>query len=675
MIRSIKKTPQLVLLFLLTLCLNLQGQEILIHISPNGDDRNEGTNDRPFASIEKAIQLIKEIKKEQLSEDTVTVIFHEGVYRLKHGIVLNADDSGSEKSPIIFKSIEGEKVVISGSVPIESYKQLSKNHFLYKKDPAIANKIIEIDLHQTSISEFKPIRLSGFGGSDKPLSYTLKELYFNGKAMPLSRWPNKGFDEFTDITIDSTGAEKLIGILYEDNHISTWGNEPNILLHGYWKYLWADAYEHVSEIDTINNCIWLKPPYNHYSFQKNHPFAAFNVIAEIDRPGEWAYDYKTNKMYFYPPEGLSGSSLQISTCEEPLLVLNNAQWISFSGIIFEMGAAEGIQITNCNHISVKNCVVHGCAREGIVMNGGGYNTISSCEIFDLGRGGIFISGGDRETLEKSNFHIDNCYIHNLSRIDRTYTPGIWVDGVGTTITHCKIHDVPSSAMRINGNDHIVEYNEMYHVVTESDDQGAIDMWGDPTYRGNVFRYNYIHDTGPSDNDEINAHCGRAGIRFDDAISGNLVYGNIFKNCSGGKFGAIQIHGGKENLIKNNLFYQCENGISFTPWSLQHWKKYNKKTLAFLERNKELYIQHYPNLADINEKLNSNTIIQNVFLKCENTTIRKPKVVILGNNLETNKNPGFENPKNEKYSLDKIPVSLMKIKFNSIPFEKIGLKKQ
>ncbi len=48
---------------------------------------------------------------------------------------------------------------------------------------------------------------------------------------------------------------------------------------------------------------------------------------------------------------------------------------------------------------------------------------------------------------------------------------------------------------------------MFHVVTESDDQGAIDMWGDPTYRGNIFRYNYIHDVGPDADDKINSHCG------------------------------------------------------------------------------------------------------------------------------------------------------------------------
>ena len=48
-------------------------------------------------------------------------------------------------------------------------------------------------------------------------------------------------------------------------------------------------------------------------------------------------------------------------------------------------------------------------------------------------------------------------------------------------------------------------------------------------------------------------CGQAAIRFDDAICGNLVYGNRFENCAVGKFGGVQINGGRGNVIRNNLF--------------------------------------------------------------------------------------------------------------------------
>ncbi len=657
---------------LLTVSLNLPAQKVYIHVSPQGDDNNTGTAQSPVATLQQAVKQIKAQREKQEIPDTITLFLHKGVYRTRQGILLDEEVSGSERSPVIFSNYNNEKVVLSGAVLIRKYRSLSHTHFLYKKNPAIGKKIIVIDLRQAGIDQAAPLRLAGFSGSNAPKKYALKELYFNGKAMPLARWPDKGFSTFSGIISDTSGTEKITGIRYNDKHISSWKNEPNILLHGYWKYLWADAYESVTGIDTVRRILWLKPPYNHYGFKQDRPFAAINVIAEIDRPGEWACDYRENKIYFYPPDDPVDAEIELAVSEKPLIELNHAQWVSVSGITFEKGAAAGLRITGSTHIQIKNCIIHGFARDGIVMKKGDHNTISHCEIYDLGRGGLIAAGGDRETLESAAFLIDHCHIHHLSRIDRTYTPGIWVDGVGTTITHCKIHDVPSSAMRINGNDHTIEYNELFYVVTESDDQGAIDMWGDPTYRGNVFRYNYIHDTGPRHSDRINATTGRAGIRFDDAISGNLVFGNIFKNCSGGHFGAIQIHGGKENLIRNNLFYKCENGISFTPWSPEHWKKYNQHSLAFLEEHKELYVRRYPALKNINDSLNRNRITNNVFLECRNTTLRQPRTVIFQDNLILKDYPDGADPEKERYSLHKITGELKKIAFKPIPFEKIGL---
>ena len=664
----------IIIILLLLSLINLNAQKNAVYVSPEGNDKTVGTKELPVATIEIAQQLVRKMKNSYEPKDTIFVFLRKGIYRLKQGIVFSADDAGTKKQPVIYKAYEGEIVTISGSVPINNYKPLSKDHFLYLKNPDIGSRIIEIDLQETGLSSFEKLRLSGFGGQEAQKPYTLRELYFKKNPMQLSRWPNNGFSNFTGIVADKSDSTELTGIVYEDEHISAWKNEPNILLHGYWYYLWADAYEQVSKIDTANQVIWLNPPYNHYTFRGNHPFAAYNVIAEIDQAGEWAYDYQKKKIYFYPPDELKEGLLELSICEEPLLVMNNTQWITFKDICFEMGAAEGISILNSSFINIKNCKIHAFARDGIVLNGGNSNTIFSCELYNLGRGAIKVSAGNRETLKKSDFIIDNCHIHNLSRIDRTYTPGILVDGVGTKISHCEIHDIPSSAMRINGNDHIVEYNEMHHVVTESDDQGAIDMWGDPSYRGNTFRYNYIHDIGPYGTDKIKSHAGRAGIRFDDAISGNWIYANIFRNCSGGNFGAVQIHGGKENLIQNNLFYQCSAGISFTPWNRKFWLKYTKRTVGFIERNKELYKANYPKMKNLNSNMNKNTVIQNVFMHCEKISLRQPKVVIFEDNIETDKEQVLDNIRETVNSLKNISGDLKQIKFESIPFEKIGLKK-
>ena len=663
-------------IFILLAILSLSGcgNEMQIHVSPDGNDSNNGSINSPLASIEKAVMLVEKSKHDEGASGTIEVLIHGGKYRISKGITLNNINKKLTDGKVVFKAYKGQKVIISGSVILNKYVPIAQSHQKDKFSTEVAPNIVEFDLAAAGIKEFKPIRLSGFNGQNPVVPYTLRELFLDGKPMPLSRWPNKGFSKFGEVETKTIDDETIYGITFNHDKLYEWENEPNIILHGYWKYLWADAYEQVDQIDAGKKIIWLKPPYNNYKFKSNNPFAALNVISEMDNPGEWAYDFINKKIYFYTPHDISKSDVELSVCKTPLLSIENCFNIDFSGLIFEMGAAEGITLKNSTNCNISDCIVRACARDGIIVDGGQKIQITSCEIYDCGRGGIKLAGGNRETLVKSGFFIHNCHIHDLSRIDRTYTPGIWVDGVGTHISNCKIHDVPSSAMRINGNDHLVEYNEMYKVVTESDDQGAIDMWGDPTFRGNIFRYNYFHDIGPQQKDEIDAHTGRAGIRFDDTISGNLIYGNIFDKCSGGLFGAVQIHGGKENVIQNNIFYKCNIGVSFTPWNTKRWLQITKDKKEILNKSKGLYLKRYPELAHFDENLNFNRVENNVFIQCKNITARKPDVVKPINNFVTDTDPGFnfKNMGKQDFFMPEKNPELKKIKFKKIPFDEIGI---
>ena len=118
----------------------------------------------------------------------------------------------------------------------------------------------------------------------------------------------------------------------------------------------------------------------------------------------------------------------------------------------------------------------------------------------------------------------------------------------------------------------MEYNEVYRVVTESDDQGGVDMYGDASYRGNVIRYNYFHHIGNWHHQNEELPIGEAGVRLDDAISGVLVHGNVFYRCGAGRagFGGEQIHGGKDNIVSNNIFAGSRTAISFSPYGEKRW---------------------------------------------------------------------------------------------------------
>jgi hypothetical protein len=268
--------------------------------------------------------------------------------------------------------------------------------------------------------------------------------------------------------------------------------------------------------------------------------------------------------------------------------------------------------------------------------------------------------------------VENCHIHHLSRIDHTYTPGILLDGVGHRIAHNLIHDVASSAMRVGGNDHLVEFNEVHRVVLESDDQGGVDMWGNATYRGNVFRHNYWHHMGNWDRRGEEVPTGQAGIRLDDAISGVLVYGNVFQRCSAGTvgFGGVQIHGGKENVIDQNLFVDCGAAVSFTAWGERRWRESIKNALDDPAIDRELYLQRYPALARLAEDHDVNTVSRNVAVRCGRLLLRDPgRTEAVDNRALDGATDLREDPDGRLLWSDELATRLG---LSAIPFERMGL---
>jgi len=241
--------------------------------------------------------------------------------------------------------------------------------------------------------------------------------------------------------------------------------------------------------------------------------------------------------------------------ETPVMTLTDVSHVTFKGLTWKNGRGDGVIVQGGSSCLLAGCTIRQFGGNGVEIQGGAHHGLLSCDIAMLGRGGTVVTGGDRKTLTPGGHFVENCHIDHFSLVDHTYTPAVLLSGVGNRISHCLIHDSYSSAIRIEGNDHLVEYNEVRDVVRESDDQGGSDMWGNPTFRGNVFRYNYWHDIGNT------LGVGQAGIRLDDWISGVVIYGNIFQRCARGNFGGIQINQGSDNLIENNVFADCRTAVS------------------------------------------------------------------------------------------------------------------
>ena len=216
-------------------------------------------------------------------------------------------------------------------------------------------------------------------------------------------------------------------------------------------------------------------------------------------------------------------------------------------------------------------------------------------------------------------------------------------------------------MRIEGNDQLIELNVIRHVVEESDDQGGLDMFGNPLYRGVTIRWNHWSDIVGG------THCGAAGVRLDDMISGVTVQGNIFERCGAVLFGGVQIHGGKENLIDGNVFLDCFAGISCSRWPPARWLESIERFLP--QASKPPYATQYAELKALKDDPNVNFVCRNVFARCEAKLLRDGGLQQTAVNVTTDQ-PLEMSPLSESAAIRDHPL-LRRALLEPIPIDDMG----
>ncbi|MBN2310694.1 MAG: right-handed parallel beta-helix repeat-containing protein [Candidatus Hydrogenedentes bacterium] len=646
-------------------------------VAPDGKPGNAGTKDAPFDGLRAARDAIRGLKQAGgLPAGGVLVSVAPGVYPAVETLAFTEEDSGTAAAPIIYRAAGPRAATLSGGTALTGFKPVKDEAVLARLPEEAHGKVFEIDLKAIGIDDYGTMAPRGATLGDRPLL----ELFFDGRAMQLARWPNEGYIRAGTVH-DAGQAEPARGAVFDctEERLARWADARDPWIFGFPQYLWADATLPVATIDADAGRVTLGAFYN-YGLTKgaggvkaNMPFYFLNLLEEIDQPGEYYLDRVRGRLYFYPPAGLDTAPAELSLLAEPFIALHNVSHLAFEGLMLELGQTHGIAIQGGEHCLVAGCTVRKLGGNAVSIAGGKHHTVLGCDLAVLGMGGVHINAGDRASLARADHLVENCHVFDFSRIVRTYTPAVWIDGVGTRVAHNEFHHSPCHAIRLNGNEHALEFNNVYDVLLESDDQGGVDMWGNPTYRGNIIRYNYWHDMGGN-----GFPCGQAGVRLDDAISETVVYGNVFRRCSYGHFGGVQIHGGKENYIENNLFIDCAAAISFSRWGEGRWGEYLDRLQGAgtftqtINIHEPPYSTRYPALAHLRENPDINRIWRNIAFACDEFMIRDGGRQEVMDNLFATQEPGFADATNGDYTLRPDADAFRLTGFRPIPFKAIGL---
>ncbi|HEY0073802.1 MAG TPA: LamG-like jellyroll fold domain-containing protein [Abditibacteriaceae bacterium] len=638
----------------------------MIFVAPNGKDSNNGSAKQPVATLQKARDLAR-------GGNNIDIVLAPGEYRVSDTLTLDEKDSGAPGRRIIYRAQTPGTAILYGGTRLSGFAPVTDTAILNRLPQEARGKVVQLDLKARGITDYGALAVRGFG---QPPSPPTLELYVNGQPQTVARWPNQGFvkaPRLIEPGAKKDGKPSVLG--YDDERHARWVNAKDAWLFGYFHFLWADATAKIAQIDPQNKTITTAEAYEYggrgMDTGQGIIYYAFNLLEEIDRPGEWYLDRESGILYLYPPGDLAKATVELSMLSKPMISATNLANVRFEGIVFDLSRGDGIVLRDSKDCAFAGCTVKRMAGNGISILGGFRNTLLSCDIHTIGRRATEVIGGDRETLTPGGHVVANCRIHNFGRIDRTYTPGIQLEGVGHRVAHNLFYNSPSSVMRIEGNDHLIEYNQVHDAVLESDDQGAMELFANPSYRGVIFRHNSFTRIGIPPGAQM-AH-GQAGIRFDDAISGMLVYGNVFHDASNGIFGGVQMNSGRDNIMDNNLFIECEQGISGGYYPNNNvWKQIREGQKPAAIITSDLYLQRYPQIATMMSEPAVNNVWRNVFYKCgRDVSGNRSTLDMLANGIFQN-DPGFVDAAKSDFRLKPNAPLFNTVGFRPIPVGEIGL---
>lgn len=592
-----------------------------MYVSADADAGGDGSLTAPFSSIRDAQAKVRSLKNNgEFPAEGVEVVLRGGNYELTEKISLTAADSGTETGKVVYKSFEGEKAVLSGT------KVIPLSNFTVSTDERIPStslgKVYSISLANETNLPFGNYAVKGHSSyylglaGIKISGNTMPTVLFDGEAMTNARYPNNGYitvntvTECGDVVRDwFDNNDKLIPDMVqlpvtpmrftvnEDaGRITRWSNATEAWLHGYWYWDWSDQTTSVKSIDKQSKTITTDHP-SAYGVKAGQKFYIYNLLEELDTPGEWFCDSETKEFFIYPPAGKTTGNVQISrSVGDAVVSVSGAENIIFENIEINGSGKKGFDIRNSQNVIISDCTVKNVAEIGISVTEGKNVKVSGNTVKYTGTTGISVVAGDYNTLEPVGHLVENNDISNYGTIVKTYVGGIYLTGVGLTAKGNTIYNGSHYGIGTGGNDNLIENNEIYNVLQEADDMGAIYAGGSMVRRGNVFKGNIIHDCNTSSD----TGSGIYGIYFDDQLCGQLVTDNIIYNIGGT---GVFINGGRNNTVTNNIFSNLTNyGVSInaagraTNWGSENNFE-NRLGLNSVDYTNAPYTK-YANLADI-----------------------------------------------------------------------------
>lgn len=579
-----------------------------LYVSLEGNDDNNGSIEKPFKTLEQARDRIRLLRSKG-GQQGFTVLLRGGVYRFEEPFVLYPEDSGSEKFPVVYQAYADEKVVFSGSQPLQVEWET------YRGPIWVTNAKLKNE--------------KGF---------TPRTIWVDGEAKPLARYPNLTPRKrpFGGVASDCLSPER----------VKRWNSPEGAYVHGMQHGKWGSM--HYQIIDVKNNIPHLSlistnttTMYNEAQLHKKDRFVE-NVFEELDAPGEWFYDKLQKKLYYYPDE--ENKDMKALSVEAPVtstiirmegMEAHPVKHISFEGIQFEKTRSTWfltqehlpigdyaiyrdavVVMDGTEHCKIENCRFEQLGGNGVILsNYNRYSSVTGCRFEDLQANGVILVGSRdamrdlpwcdvtnevevkdltdkwgyilsyrvwkepyREFAQSTDLtpgpktenyprycRVENNLITRIGELEKQAAGVLLSMCAENTIGHNTIYDLPRAGICINDGSwggNIIEYNDVFHTVLSTADHGPFNSWGRDRHwtmkMHGLQKSGHEHAKERSRLDSYKTTIIRHnrfghtvdthswGIDLDDGSSNFHIYNNLTLGCS------FKLREGFYRTVENNI---------------------------------------------------------------------------------------------------------------------------
>ena len=465
-----------------------------IYVSPGGDNANPGSLQQPLATLQKAQQVARLARSKG---QPVTVFLRGGAYYLAEPLVFTPADSGIKESPVSYRAYDSETPVISGGAKL--------------------------------VLKWQPYR-DGISQAKVPAGFTTDQLFVNGSRQHLARYPNFNPNEriYNGYAADAISPTRA----------SRWADPRGGFIHAMHANEWGGYHFVITGKKDDGTVVY------EGGWQNNRPSAMHgqfrfveNIFEELDAPGEWFLDHKTDMLYFYPPAGLDLSTAIVEavrlrhlielrgTAETPV------RFVNLQGLTFRHAARTFMEnkeplvrsdwttyrggavfLTGTEDCRLIDSFIDQVGGNAVFVNS--YNrrfTVRGCHIAKAGGNGVAFVGDrdaarvprdwndhsqslatlDRQPGPKTDNYpadclVDDCLIYLTGRVEKQTAPVQIELAQDITVRHCSLYDVPRAGVNIGDGcwgGHVIEFCDVFDTVKETGDHGSFNSWGRDRFWG------------------------------------------------------------------------------------------------------------------------------------------------------------------------------------------------